>query len=150
MTPFNSDAPSLAALAWSAPTRDRPVNEDEMAHLAELALDRAEVERPGHAEHLARWLDLVLRRWAEDWVTSFMGGGGGTTVACQDGVVLVCWPGHPFAYWDVRFGYAGGEWRPIEWAAPQDAEEHYTLVEALMFGLQFEVPNIYRWPSYRR
>ena len=89
---------------------------------------------------------MVYRRWAEDWVTSEMGGGGGTGFLAENGSVLICWSKDPLATWDVKFDYGPAGWRSIE---PDGTEDDLGVVEAFMTGLHFEGPSVYRWPRHR-
>jgi len=50
-------------------------------------------DHPGDAEAIQRALAAVSDRWARDWVTSFMGGEGGTAIwedPDRPGTLLVC------------------------------------------------------------
>lgn len=125
---------------------DRPINEAEVKTLATLALNRAERDHPGDAHYLERLLRLVYRRWADDWVTSEMGGGGGTGIQVEDGCLHFYWASDPLSSWDVKLGYVGREWRSIEWSDPDEDDEVIGVVDAFMAGLDFHHTNAHRWP----
>jgi len=117
-----------------------PISEADVRHLVEEAVRKANAEHPGDAEAMESALHGVLRVWAHDWVTSIMGGDGGTAVFAQRGALYIGYRclGRD---WDSKFEWQAGQW--VETAAYDGLLEGTGLVDAVMAGLQFDAPNAY-------
>jgi len=118
-----------------------PISEADVRRLVEEAVRKTSAERPGDAEAMETALHGVWRVWADDWVTSIMGGDGGTTVFAQRGALYIGYRcvGRD---WDSKFEWQAGQW--VETAAYGGLAEGTGLVDAFMAGLQFDAPNAYR------
>ena len=120
------------------------ISEEDTRRLVEEAVRKTSAERPGDAGAMEAALHGVLRVWANDWVTSIMGGDGGTTVLAQRGALYIGYRclGRD---WESKFEWRTGQW--VETASYDGLCEGTGLVDAFMAGLQFDAPNAYRVPE---
>lgn len=141
------------------PTHDHdsaPISKDEIQALVVAAVRTASAEHAGEAAAVVAALQKVYQRWAQDWVTSEMGGGGGTGIYDKDTAIFL-WYQSLGREWDVKLEWRAGRWTatamdPI-WGT-EGLDEFNTaelpLAEAFMAGLHFDSPNAYRWKGTSR
>ncbi|MDC3981495.1 hypothetical protein [Polyangium jinanense] len=121
--------------------RTRPlISEEDTRRLVEEAVRKTSAEHPGDAEAMKAALHDVWRVWSRDWVTSIMGGDGGTTVFAERGALYIGyrWLGRD---WESKFEWREGQW--VETEAYDGYLEGWGLVDAFMSGLHFDSPNAY-------
>ncbi len=127
-----------------------PISQEHVARLVAEAVRTTSTQRPHDAEAMAVALRDVYRVWAADWVTSEMGGGGGTGVFARDGAVYLSYQ-FPGRDWDVKFEWVNGRWIATTHdeddgglADPDENRGELPLADAFMAGLQFDTPNAHR------